>query len=254
MANPTGTSNLQANQAYVWMNGDVYLIPQTDEVEGAATGASFSGIGVENQPHQVLLNKIQWLYTLLTNQPHGVAVLGGNGTFIVPAHVTSLWIRAWGKGGNGGGSVSTMFSGGGGGGGGYIEMVLPVTPGQAVPYLATTFAQVGTAIAGAGGNGNPGTSSAFGLAGPGGTASGGAITFNGMGGEVGRTVLVGTGETWIILAEGGASYGCGHSHFDWQSPASMTGRAGIFPGQGGGGGLGGANGGLGYQAIIFIQW
>jgi hypothetical protein len=59
MANPTGSQYLAANLGYVWTDGDVYEIPQTDQLEGAATGASFSGIGVVNQPHQVLLNKVQ---------------------------------------------------------------------------------------------------------------------------------------------------------------------------------------------------
>ena len=61
MANPTGATNLTENPAYVYTDGDVYQIPQTDTVEGAATGASFSGLGVDNQPHQVLLNKTKVL-------------------------------------------------------------------------------------------------------------------------------------------------------------------------------------------------
>ena len=61
MANPTGTVNLTENPAYIYTDGDVYQIPQTDTVEGAATGASFSGLGVDNQPHQVLLNKTKVL-------------------------------------------------------------------------------------------------------------------------------------------------------------------------------------------------
>jgi hypothetical protein len=60
MANPTGTTYLIANLFYSWTDGDVYEIPQTDTVEGAATGASFGGLGVDNQPHQVLLNKVQY--------------------------------------------------------------------------------------------------------------------------------------------------------------------------------------------------
>jgi hypothetical protein len=36
---------------------EVYEIQQTDAVEGAAIGASFSGIGVSNQPHQQLANR-----------------------------------------------------------------------------------------------------------------------------------------------------------------------------------------------------
>ena len=59
MANPTGTIYLQANSGFVWTDGDIYQIPQADQQEGAAVGASFSGLGVDNQPHQILLNKIQ---------------------------------------------------------------------------------------------------------------------------------------------------------------------------------------------------
>src|SRR5277367_2134233 len=36
---------------------EIYEIQATDAVEGAATGASFSGIGLSNQPHQQLANR-----------------------------------------------------------------------------------------------------------------------------------------------------------------------------------------------------
>src|SRR6202040_4255239 len=36
---------------------EIYQIQQTDAVEGAAAGATFSGIGVSNQPHQQLANR-----------------------------------------------------------------------------------------------------------------------------------------------------------------------------------------------------
>lgn len=61
MANPTG-AYLQANPNYVWADNDVYEIQQTDSVEGAGVGASFNGIGVDNQPHQILLNKAEKLH------------------------------------------------------------------------------------------------------------------------------------------------------------------------------------------------
>ena len=41
---------------------EIYEIQQTDPVEGAGTGASFSGIGVSNEPHQQL------------SQPHGISL------------------------------------------------------------------------------------------------------------------------------------------------------------------------------------
>jgi hypothetical protein len=62
VAIPTGAIYLQANILYTWVDGDVYEIPQTDQLEGAASGASFSGLGVVNQPHQLLLNKIQYTH------------------------------------------------------------------------------------------------------------------------------------------------------------------------------------------------
>ena len=40
---------------------EIYQIQQTDPVEGAATGASFSGVGVSNQPHQQLANRTAFL-------------------------------------------------------------------------------------------------------------------------------------------------------------------------------------------------
>jgi hypothetical protein len=40
---------------------EVYAIQSTDAVEGAATGASFNGIGVSNQPHQQLANRTSFL-------------------------------------------------------------------------------------------------------------------------------------------------------------------------------------------------
>ena len=76
MANPTGTTYLTANPGYVWADGDVYQIPQTDQAEGAATGASFSGQGVENQPHQFLLNKINYLKQNLVQATSNVGTTG----------------------------------------------------------------------------------------------------------------------------------------------------------------------------------
>lgn len=75
MANPTSSVFLQANSGYAWSDGDVYQIAQTDQVEGAATGASFSGIGVENQPHQLLLNKIQYTHNKQITDEANIAAI-----------------------------------------------------------------------------------------------------------------------------------------------------------------------------------
>ena len=76
MSNPTGTTYLTANPSYVWADGDVYEIQQTDQAEGAASGASFNGLGVENQPHQFLLNKINYLKQNLVQATSNVGVSG----------------------------------------------------------------------------------------------------------------------------------------------------------------------------------
>ena len=40
---------------------EVYEIQATDPVEGAASGASFGGLGISNQPHQQLANRTAFL-------------------------------------------------------------------------------------------------------------------------------------------------------------------------------------------------
>src|ERR1017187_1771859 len=42
-------------------SNEVYQIQATDPVEGAASGASFSGTGISNQPHQQLANRTTFL-------------------------------------------------------------------------------------------------------------------------------------------------------------------------------------------------
>ena len=93
VANPTGTTYLQANTSYVWTDGDVYEIPQTDEVEGAATGASFSGLGVDNQPHQVLLNKIQYLHSHQVQDEANIAALESLAVLITSDVGANGWLK-----------------------------------------------------------------------------------------------------------------------------------------------------------------
>src|SRR6266576_1345096 len=78
MPNPTGSTYLQANNSYAWADGDVYQIAQADQQEGAATGASFSGLGVDNQPHQVLLNKIQYTHNKQITDETNIAAQDSN--------------------------------------------------------------------------------------------------------------------------------------------------------------------------------
>jgi len=72
-------------------------------------------------------------------------------TWVVPACVTSVTVRAWGGGGAGGGASSTDRNGGGGGGGAYCTRVETVTPGET---LIITVGAGGTGVSS--GTGNPG--------------------------------------------------------------------------------------------------
>ncbi|MBV8774412.1 MAG: hypothetical protein JO166_19065 [Deltaproteobacteria bacterium] len=93
MSNPTGTTYLQANTSYVWADGDVYEIVQTDEVEGAATGASFSGLGVDNQPHQALLNKINFIHAHQLTDEANIAALQALTGLITSDVGVNGWLR-----------------------------------------------------------------------------------------------------------------------------------------------------------------
>jgi hypothetical protein len=44
-----------------YTSNEIYQIDATDWVEGAASGASFNGVGISNQPHQQLANRTSYL-------------------------------------------------------------------------------------------------------------------------------------------------------------------------------------------------
>jgi hypothetical protein len=54
---------------------EVYAMQQTDPVEGAAAGASFSGIGISNQPHQQLANRTAFLKQRQDTNINNIGVL-----------------------------------------------------------------------------------------------------------------------------------------------------------------------------------
>ena len=74
---------------------EVYEIQATDAVEGAASGASFGGIGLSNQPHQQLANRTGFLKerqdvnignisTLLAFMAGFAGSMGANGYVKIP--------------------------------------------------------------------------------------------------------------------------------------------------------------------------
>ncbi len=137
-----------------------------------------------------------------------------NGTFIVPAGVTSLQVEAWGGGGAGGGGNGSTFggtrSGGGGGGGAFTRNnTLGVFSGQVINY---TIGAGGTGVNG--GNGGNGSASVFSTVtaagGFGGSAgNSGDATGNGGAGGVGGTFSGGNGATAVSASSGGGGGSAG---------------------------------------------
>ena len=66
--------------------------------------------------------------------PRGVRLFESDGSFTVPAGVTSVLVEMWG-GGGAAGLPNITGIGGAGGGGGYLRTVVAVTPGQAIQVV-----------------------------------------------------------------------------------------------------------------------
>lgn len=132
-------------------------------------------------------------------------VFTSNGTFTVPAGVTSIMVEVRGGGGGGGSGNGTTSTGQGGSGGGYGKDVFTVVPGT--NYAVT----VGTGGSGAGSTsclvGSPGGTSSFGalISASGGGGGGGCGTSSTPGsstaainatGQKGFQYFVSSGENW----------------------------------------------------------
>ncbi|HEX9980832.1 MAG TPA: PKD-like domain-containing protein [Flavobacterium sp.] len=184
-----------------------------------------------------------------------------NGTFNIPAGVTSVTVQAWGGGGGGGGSNSNNAGGSGGGAGGYVSGTFTVTPLTSFNYTVGAGG-TGTTNAGTAGsattltgavtltaNGGSGGIRNMGTGGTGGTATGGSINTNGANGGAGGGNTGGNGGT----SPNGGVGGNGGSN--------SVGVAGTAPGGGGGGGeasgtfiitaRSGGNGGAGRVIISY---
>ncbi len=72
---------------------EVYEIQATDPVEGAATGASFGGIGVDNEPHQQLANRTAFLKQRQDSNISNIAALQAFQALFKSALGPSGWIK-----------------------------------------------------------------------------------------------------------------------------------------------------------------
>jgi hypothetical protein len=181
--------------------------------------------------------------SLVVAQFNRTQTFTSNGTFTVPAGVTTVQVEAWGAGGAGGGvsGTTTNARAAGGGSGGTFTRNTAVT----VIPLSIISVTVGTGGVGVlGGNGGNGTNSIFSSAIPVTAIGGGGgrlandITLNGIGGGIstGITWNGGAGANAISGTSGGGGGGAGRN----ASGASPTGQIGGAGGSGNGGN--GANG------------
>jgi hypothetical protein len=182
-----------------------------------------------------------------------------NGTFVVPAGVTRVFVRAWGGGGAGNSTSNGDYPGGAGGAGGYGEGVYDVTPGASIAVTcgaggvgaaggASSFGSHLTA--GGGGRGGMGSGSGVGAGGTGGTVSGAHFAVPGAQGGPG-----------IFYAPGISEGGNGPGSFGGQmvravgvGGANIAGSTGTFPGGGGSGGSGGSGSGPGAPGRVIVFW
>lgn len=199
----------------------------------------------------------------------------GANSYVVPAGVTSLTLKAWGGGGGSGAGGATGV-GGAGGGGGYGTSTITVTPGETLTVYI-------------GGGGTGGIHNALGVRGGGGGGGGGFTTIyrgatplliaaGGGGGGGGRNAVAGGaggaggGTSGVAGTQGSANNGAGGGagtqtagggggtggNNSGAAGSSLTGGAGAdgnastsgSDGSGAaGGGGGGGNGGIANQAI-----
>jgi hypothetical protein len=177
-----------------------------------------------------------------------------NGTFTVPAGVTSVTVECWGAGGGGGRSTSTNTGRGGGGGGAYARSIVTVTPGASYNLfigqggtggnlsaldnsgMATNFGNgVVVAVGGGGVANNNNTAGAGGLA--------SACTFNDVAYSGGNGVNGSGGNS----GAGGGGAGNNSNGGDGVAQTGGTGGAN----EGGNGGNGRTNAGGGFAGATF---
>jgi hypothetical protein len=145
---------------------------------------------------------------LTATETYATATAGTS--WVVPAGVTQVTIKAWGSGGGAGGGGS-QTAGGAGGGGGYATATISVTPGE------TLILRVGGGGAGGGYNN-----------------AGGAPV--GVGGGGGGYTGVFRSVTPLLVAAGGGGGGGGND----ESGSALGGAGGVAGGTTGGTGVGGS--------------
>ncbi len=176
-----------------------------------------------------------------------------NGTFIVPAGVTSILVECVGAGGGGSSLTANNARGGGGGGGAFASSVLSVIPGTSYSVVVGSGGLANTSggsssfgsnlVLAAGGTGGVNNNSTAGAGGtiaasigttryPGGNGANGGTTYSGGGG--GGAGTTGAGGNAPTAAAG--TFGTGTSLYGGHGGISVTGSLNGNPGNTYGGG------------------
>src|ERR1043165_2831401 len=197
-----------------------------------------------------------------------------NGTYTIPAGVTSITVECWGGGGGGGGARESGLvqaqGGGGGGGANAVATNYTVTPGATITVTNGTAGAAGTSSPTAGGAGGASTvdysvgpvtvfsaaggsggargQNSFGAGGAGGNTGTGTVHNGGAGaaganghgggggGSAGSPTNGSNGNQSSAGAGGTPDGGCGGNGAVINDPGSAAGQVGQTPGGGGGGG------------------
>lgn len=190
----------------------------------------------------------------------------GNGTFSVPAGVTSINVQAWGGGGSGGGASGAPLLLGrgaaGGGGGAYASNTILVTPGATLSVVVASQTAGNTAAGVSGGNstitGFESSILAAGGSGGAGNNTGGSPA-GGTGGSIAASagsvkfagVTGGNGNSWNLLGillssgaggSGAGSGGAGGAPVSGLILSNAPGNTGSAPGGAGSGAINSASG------------
>lgn len=201
--------------------------------------------------------------------PPGSQVFTANGTFTVPAGVTSVLLSGAGGGGGGGGGAGGYGGGGGGGGASVINRsITGLTPGQTVTVTIGSGGAAGLGQNNGNTNGYAGGATSFGaylsLSGGGGGTRGAANGVQGSappgdaGGAGGSAGGYGGayGAGYYADGLGGAGGSCtfgGGGHINHRPNAGQNG-ASYGGGGAGGNGMAYNNGGAGAGGVLIVSW
>lgn len=236
-----------------YTNGQLLIGNTTGNTLAKATLTAGTGISITNGAGSITI--------AATAGITGGQAFTSNGTFTIPAGVTSLKATIVGGGGGGGGAAANATGGNGGGGCFAVVYLASLTPGNTISVTVGAAGTAGTSAPGNGGSGGnsqiaSGTQSittvtAGGGGGGGGGDPAGTIGSGGAGGTATNATWSVPGQSGQLLASTSRAGGSTLGH------SSNVNIAGVGYGSGGGGGfspsvnIAGAAGAAGF---VLFEW